>query len=111
MTDDFEMEIIGPPEIPLVGCWRGRGEVQAALQRNFSLLVDQRPVLIGVATHRDAVVVMGRETGRVAATQRPYSVHWVQWFTLRDGQLCRFLEIFDSDELGSAFQNSPPDRR
>jgi uncharacterized protein len=111
MTDDFEMEIIGPPEIPLVGCWRGRTEVQEALRRNFSLLVDQRPVLIGVATHRDAVVVMGRETGRVVATQRPYSVHWVQWFTLRDGRLCRFLEIFDSDELGSAFQNLPPDRR
>lgn len=111
MTDDFEMEIIGPPEIPLVGCWKGRPEVERALARNFSLLADQRPQLIGVATHRDAVVVMGRESGRVVATGRSYFVHWVQWFTLRDGRLCRFLEIFDGDELGDAFQKSPVIRR
>ncbi|MDZ4685085.1 MAG: nuclear transport factor 2 family protein [Planctomycetaceae bacterium] len=104
MTDDFTMEIIGPPEIPLVGCWHGKAEAEAALSRNFSLLEDQVPQLIGVATHRDAVVVMGRETGRVKATGRPYAVHWVQWFTLRDDRLTRFLQIFDADEIGGAFQ-------
>jgi uncharacterized protein len=104
MTDDFTMEIIGPAEIPLVGCWRGKAEAEAALARNFSLLEDQAPQLIGVATHRDAVVVMGRETGRVKATGHAYAVHWVQWFTLRDGRLCRFLQLFDSDELSGAFR-------
>lgn len=104
MTEDFEMEILGPPEIPFSGCWRGRAEAQQAIARNFAQLEDQLPQLIGVTVHRDAVLVMGRETGRVVATKKPYSVHWVQWFTFRGPLICRFLEIYDSGEISTAFQ-------
>ncbi|MDX1968161.1 MAG: nuclear transport factor 2 family protein [Planctomycetaceae bacterium] len=107
MTADFEMEILGPPEIPLTGCWRGRQEVAAALERNFSLVEEQVPHLIGVSAHREAVLVMGRESGRVSATQLPYHVHWVQWFTFRGPLVCRFLQIFDSEEVDTAFGTSP----
>ncbi len=104
MTDDFEMEILGPPEIPFTGSWRGRANIAAVLEHNFSQLEDQAPQLIGVTSHRDAVLVMGRETGRVKRTQQAYHLHWVQWFTFRGPLLCRFLEIFDSQELSTAFE-------
>ncbi len=107
MTPDFEMEILGPPEIPLTGNWRGAVQVLAALQRNFSLVEDQAPQLIGVSAYRDAVLVMGRESGRVTATQHRYQVHWVQWFTFRGPLLCRFLQIFDSKEMDTAFRVDP----
>lgn len=107
MTEDFEMEILGPQEIPITGCWKGREGIAEVLEFNFSQFENQAPQLIGVSAHRDAVLVMGRETGLVRSTQRPYSVHWVQWFTFRDLQLCRFLEIFDSDEISGAFDPEP----
>lgn len=103
LTDDFEMEILGPASIPISGLWRGKDAVRQALSSNFSLLQDQVPDLIGVNRYRDAILVMGRETGRVRATQKPYQVHWVQWFTFRDDQLCRMLEIFDDQQIGQAF--------
>lgn len=108
MTEDFEMEILGPPEIPFSGCWRGRDEAQQAIARNFAQLEDQRPELIGVTVHRDAVLVMGWETGRVVATKKSYSVHWVQWFTFRGPLICRFLEIYDSGEISPAFTPDQP---
>lgn len=103
MTDDFEMEILGPESIPITGFWKGRDQIAAVLEFNFSQFENQAPQLLGVSAYRDAVLVMGRETGVVRSTQRPYSVHWVQWFTFRDHSLCRFLEIFDSDEISGAF--------
>jgi ketosteroid isomerase-like protein len=103
MTDDFQMEILGPPEIPLTGCWRGRAETAAALEQNFSRLENQVPELIGVTVQVDAVLVMGRESGRVRETQIDYDVHWVHWFTFRGPLLCRVLEIFDSREISPAF--------
>jgi ketosteroid isomerase-like protein len=106
MTDDFEMEILGPPDIPFTGSWSGREQAIATLQRNFAMVENQRPELLGVSAYRDAVLVMARETGVVTATRQPYDVHWVQWFTFRGERLCRVLEIFDRDELGAVFQ--PP---
>lgn len=107
MSEDFVMEILGPPEIPFTGYWEGREQMAAVLERNFSQLDDQTPQLIGVSAHRDAVLVMGRETGRVRSTGKPYALHWVQWFTFREFELCRFLQIFDSDGLTDAFVVSP----
>ena len=107
MTEDFEMEILGPSSIPLTGSWRGRQGIAQVIEHNFSQLEDQNPQLIGVTAHQDAVLIMGRETGRVKSTQVSYSVHWVQWFTFRGPQFCRFLEIFDSENLSIAFEPRP----
>lgn len=103
----FELEIIGPPEIPIVGSWSGRDVAIAAIGRNFGLLENQFPRILGVVAQESAVLVMGYETGRVVATQRDYSVHWVQWYTFRDGVLSRVLQIFDSQAIQPAFLDKP----
>ena len=38
MADDIDMEMIGPPNLPLVGHWRGRQEVAEAVRNNFAQL-------------------------------------------------------------------------
>lgn len=103
MTEDFEMEIIGPAEIPIVGSWRGRAAAETAMRHNFSLMEDQHPEILSVAAYHNSVLVMGRERGRVKQTGREYHVHWVQWFTFRDGAVCRFLETFDGGSIAPAF--------
>lgn len=107
ISADFELEIIGPPEIPIVGCWKGRDAAIAAIGRNFGLLENQFPRILGVVAQESAVLVMGFETGRVIATLRDYSVHWVQWYTFRNGILSRVLQIFDSQAISPAFQKEP----
>ena len=41
------------------------------------------------------VVVVAHEQGRIRATDSPYSIHWVQVATFRDGKLARLREIVD----------------
>jgi ketosteroid isomerase-like protein len=99
LADDIELEILGPPELPFAGCWRGRAEVATALAKNFANLEDQRPEVQHLVAQGDTVVIFARERGRFIATGSPYDLHWVQLFQLRDGKIVRFREICDHTTL------------
>jgi ketosteroid isomerase-like protein len=96
LADDVELEIVGPPEVPFVGRWRGRATVAEAVRTNFALLEDQRPEIQSVVAQGDTVVLVAREQGRYRPTGRAYDLHWVQLFTFRDGKVSRVREFFDS---------------
>jgi hypothetical protein len=96
MAEDIDLEIIGPPSVPLAGRWQGRERVAEALARNFGMVEDQQPVLQSVTAQGDTVVVIARERGRWKPTGRTYDVHWIQVFTFRDGKLARVREFVDS---------------
>lgn len=104
LSEDIELEIVGPPVIPIVGHWRGKQEVGEAVQQNFALLEDQKPEIQTVVAQGDTVILVGRETGRFRPTGLPYTVHWVQIFTLRNGKAIRFRELFDSAAMLEAVQ-------
>lgn len=99
MTDDVDMEIIGPASAPFVGHWQGREQVAEALRRNSAQAAEQQPEVISVTAQGDTVVVVSRERGRFKATGKPYDVHWVQIFTYAGGRLCQFKQVFDSGSL------------
>jgi ketosteroid isomerase-like protein len=99
MTDDTELELVGPPEIPLVGRWQGREQVSEAVGRNFALLEEQQVELLSVVAQGDTVAFVAHERGRYRATGKPYAMHWVALFTFRNGQVARCRIIFDSASL------------
>jgi ketosteroid isomerase-like protein len=99
LTDDIELEIIGPPELPFAGHWRGRAEVATALAKNFAHLEDQRAEVHHLVAQGDTVVVFAQERGRFVATGLPYDLHWVHLFQFRDGKVARFREICDHTGL------------
>jgi ketosteroid isomerase-like protein len=101
-ADDIDLEILGPPDLPFAGCWRGRAEVATALAKNFALLADQRLEVQHLVAQGDTVVVFARERGRFLQTGLPYDIHWVQLFQYRDGKLTRFREICDHTSLLTA---------
>lgn len=105
MSDDIEMEILGPPGGPMVGMCRGRDAVRRTLVSNFSMVDEQRPEILSVTAQGDTVVVAGRETGRFKRTGKPYAVSWVQIFTLRDDKAVRFREIVD---MATLIQSATP---
>jgi uncharacterized protein len=49
-----------------------------------------------VVAQGDVVVIVAHERGRFRESGRPYALHWVQIFTLRDGRVARFRQICDS---------------
>jgi ketosteroid isomerase-like protein len=89
MAEEIEMELIAPAGFPVAGSWRGREQVEEAMRNNFAHLEDQQAELMTVVAQGDHVVLFARELGRLRATQEPYSIHWTQCFTFRDGKIIR----------------------
>jgi uncharacterized protein len=93
--DDMHLEITGPPSLPILGRWRGRDEVAAAVASNFAMLKNQRPEIRSLIAQGDTVVVLGHEEGLVVATEVSYAVHWVQVYRFQDGRIAQLHEILD----------------
>jgi ketosteroid isomerase-like protein len=101
LTEDAELEILGPPSVPFLGRWQGRQQLRDTIARNFALIEDQRPEILTVVAQGDTVVVTGRERGRFRSSGRPYDVHWVQFHTYRGGKTVRIREWIVDTEPGS----------
>jgi ketosteroid isomerase-like protein len=54
----------------------------------------------------DKVVVLGNFTATVVSTGRTYSSEWIHVFTLSDGKITSFLEMFDNAAAERAFQKA-----
>src|SRR5262245_37805318 len=63
LADDTEMEMLGPPGMPMVGRWSGKAQVVEAVGRNFSLLEDQQAQILTLVAQGAMVVLFARECG------------------------------------------------
>jgi ketosteroid isomerase-like protein len=93
LCDDVEFEIIGPTFVPFVGKWRGKNEVVQAILNNFSMVEQQEPQVQSVVAQGDQIVIVARETGRLRSSGIAYDIHWVQWFTFRNGKVANVREL------------------
>ncbi|WP_020472558.1 nuclear transport factor 2 family protein [Zavarzinella formosa] len=96
LSEDMELEIVGPPVVPFVGRWKGRAELAVAIPRNFSVIGDLKPEIISVVAQGDTVVVVAREKGRYKPNDRPYETNWVQTYTISGGKVVKMRQVFDS---------------
>ena len=103
LTEDVELEIIGPAVVPFIGRWKGIAPVLQAIQKNFTHVRNQRPEIVSLTAQGDSIVVVAREQGESVKTGNAYDIHWVQIFTFRDGKLCRIHEVADGLDLALAF--------
>src|SRR5262245_31286915 len=93
-ADDVELELTGPPSVPIGGRWKGRADVEAATRANFAALADQRAELIAMAAGVNDIVVFAREQGRIRASGATYDVFWSQQYTFKDGVIVRIRGVF-----------------
>jgi uncharacterized protein len=54
----------------------------------------------------DKVVVLGTMSATVKDTGRDYQTDWVHIFTVRDGKVTNFKELFDTAAASKAFQKA-----
>ena len=92
LTDDVEIEIHGAADLPFIRRARGRVEARELVAHNFAALADQEPRIVSLTAQGDTMVVIGRETGRVRATGKPYDLHFIYQFTFREGKLAKIRE-------------------
>ena len=84
---DVTLDIFAPPEFPWVRRATGVVELRRALEQNFGAVDDQQPDITNVFAEGNAVVLFGRERGRIRASGQRYDVEFVEKFTFRDGRL------------------------
>ena len=99
LTNDIQLEIIGPKHIPFTGVACGQQPVVDFVVHNFGLLEEQNARLLEVIAQGHSVVVFGCETGKFRGCPEQYQLSWVQRFNIRGKQVEAIKQVFDTAAL------------
>lgn len=92
-TEDISYEMAVPASLPFVRQASGADDVLSAIMYNFSVLSEQRTEPLAVVSQGDTVMMMARESGRMADTGVPYRALLAQQYTFRGGKLAVFRSV------------------
>ena len=93
VTNDVELEIHAPAVFPFVRRASGRQALRAAVEHNFGSLTGQQPEVLNLVAQGNCIVLIGRERGRLRASDTPYDTYFVYEFMLREGKVRRIREL------------------
>ena len=103
VAPDFVWENPLPKSIPFAGAFRGAAGAACYLELIFSHLDLEHFEIDDVLMSGSTVVILGRETVRVKATNRRYTQQWVHVVKLRDGLITKIREYNDCAAILQAF--------
>ncbi|MCI4066895.1 nuclear transport factor 2 family protein [Micromonospora sp. R77] len=107
LDPDFEWIYHGPPALPWAGVYRGT----AGFDRFFEIVrglirvhecVPHRFIAAG-----DEVVVLGVSRTEVLANGARYEAQWMNVFTVHDGRIVRYLDLYDTASVVEALRAAP----
>jgi uncharacterized protein len=99
---DEDIEWIIPGENwPLAGTHRGHAGLADMLQKASEMEI-KSPKPPEYVAQGDRVLVIGRATGSVKATNKPFVDDWVFAITVRNGKLTNIREYVDTQALARA---------
>lgn len=104
LSDDIDWLFFGPAEIPFAGHYHGHQQVAQffakALATSEFLVFEPREFLAGASS----VLVQGYEQVRAKSTGQVWETEWAHVFTVRDGQIVKMREYYDTAVVAAAFQ-------
>ncbi|MFF4546026.1 nuclear transport factor 2 family protein [Streptomyces sp. NPDC001435] len=102
LTDDFEWVYHGPKSLPWAGTYRGVEGFRQFFTIVRDLIQVQECVAYDYLDAGDRVVVLGVSRTRVLANDRRYEAQWMNVFTVRDGLISRYLDLYDTASVVEA---------
>ena len=106
LDSDVSWVTPGPSDLPTGGRRTGHAEVMEFFGTLVGLMDIVRFTPEELFANGDKVVVLGDEEARVKATGETVRNRWVHVFTLRDGRVVAFEEIFDAVPLMAALRGA-----
>ena len=93
-----------PKDYPLLGSWKGQGEVQKFFQgvAEHEEVIDFSPREFFGAD--DMVCVLGHYAWKIRKTGRSVACDWAHIFTVRNGKVVRLREFNDTAQFAEAFR-------
>jgi ketosteroid isomerase-like protein len=106
MSEDVEIHLPGPPEIPFAGTFRGHAGVGQFFQAlGTSVRWDDRQLEAReFIAQDDQVVVLGHETLTAEPTGRSWDTDWAMVWTVRDGKVVALREFHQTDAIAAAYR-------
>ena len=104
LTDDFEWIYYGPDELPWAGTYVGRAGVDRFFRIVDNLIEIEHFEPREFIDAGERVVVLGGSRARVLATGARYQTEWANIFTLRDGRICRLLDLYETASVVRALR-------
>jgi len=92
-SDDIQLEIRSPRELPFIRSASGKEGVLTAIRHNFGEVRDQRPTIEAVVAQGNTVVVLSREEGIIRASGERYDVHVMHRYVCRGGKVTLVQEL------------------
>ena len=103
VTAESELENPLPELIPFGGKFVGRQGFAAYAQAIPAAIEIERFEIDEILAEGERVVVLGRETSRVLATGKRYTMAWVHVLTVRNGRVHHMREYNDTAAMAAAF--------
>jgi ketosteroid isomerase-like protein len=98
LAPDVTFEMAVPPRFPWIRRAEGAEAVIEAIAHNFSTVCHQMPHPLAMVSRDDTVMIMARESGRLAETGEAYEVLLAHQYTFRDGRLAHFRSVSAENE-------------
>jgi len=105
IAPDIDWKFNGrPADVPFAGHFRGHAELM-----NFFGAIAQTAAVIEFGPHEvyafdDKVISLGGERVRARATGKVFETEWLHFFTIKDGQITRLREYYDTAAMAEAFR-------
>ena len=93
MDVDVDWEVVGPPECPFLGRWRGKDRVLAVAKGNFARIQDYRPKVHTVLHQANTAIVVHDDEGIWEPNGKRFGGRGIQSFTFRDGKIVHMYQV------------------
>jgi ketosteroid isomerase-like protein len=103
VSDDAELIVYGPAELPFTGRFCGTRQFLEALtttQDDITAEISERIV------QGNSVVIIGSYSAKIKATGKPISTPIAHVWTVENGKIIRFLDFFDTAAAQTAYHQS-----
>lgn len=96
LSDDITIRLTIAADTALGGEFRGKDGAATYFQRLNDAIEMGGIQVLEMVPHKDTVIVIGKESGRIRATGKEFTNDWVTIFTCRNGQISNILVIEDT---------------
>jgi transcriptional regulator with XRE-family HTH domain len=93
-TRNLSLNMLGPPEVPFCGEFRGSDGIRRAADISRECLLYERPHEVDdIRSSGNLVVISGRDWCRAVPTGKPFSTRWHHIYEFDKGRIVRFDDV------------------
>ena len=106
LDPEFEWGYHGPPSLPWAGVYRGTAGFDRFFTIVRGLIKVRECVPYRYLEAGDEVVVLGVSRTDVLANGASYEAQWMNVFTVHNGRIARYLDLYDTASVVEALRKS-----